>query len=212
MKLIYIFVFIISIELVNGLNLEISEIFPNPIGKDNDKEFVEIHNYGNLSVSLKGIWLKNHNNKTFELSDFYNEINPYEYLIFYPRFNLRNQDEKIKLLFGNEIIDEFNYSSSIEGLSWIKINGEWYVGKSSEGIQNFNNFTIIEFKIVYINQSVIKSETLLKNDKENKVIYTSKSFKQKNLGLYLFLMILVFFVIVLFTESGRKGNKGKSNY
>ena len=213
MKLIYFFIFAICIDLVYGLDLEISEIFPNPVGKDNDKEFIEIHNYGNLSISLKGIWLKNQNNKSFELSNFHDEIPAYSYLVFYPGFNLRNQNEKIKLIFGYEVIDEFNYNSSIEGMSWIKINNEWYVGKSSEGIQNFKNFTMIEYKIEYINKSVIKSETLLKSDiKQNKIIYIAKNLKQKKLGLYLFLITMVFIIIILLVENGRKRNKSEINY
>ncbi len=196
---VYLLVIILVLSLVNGLSLEITEIFPNPTGKDkgDEKEFIEIYNYGNLSINLKGIKLRNSNNKTIEISDFYDEINAYSYLVFYPSFNLKNTDEKIKLFYGIDILDEFNYSSSIEGLSWIKINKEWYIGKKSDGKPNFKNITIIEYKLYCPNQSIIKTETLLNKDREK---YILKDLKKKRLGLYLFLSTLVFIAITFILE------------
>ncbi|MEK6936462.1 MAG: lamin tail domain-containing protein [Nanoarchaeota archaeon] len=204
-KIIYFLCILACANLVYGLSIEISEVFSNPEGKDNDKEFIEIHNYGNLSVGLKGVFFKNYNNRTFELYDFYEEIKSYEYLVFYPEFNLKNENGNVKLLFGYDIIDELEYKASVEGMSWVKINNEWYIGKSSEGKRNFGNFTLIEHKIECLNQSIIKSETLLNTSskRQNKVIYI-KNLKQKKLGGYILILALVFLLVVIFMEYGRK--------
>ena len=204
---IYFFILLNLINLVNGLSLEITEIFPNPSGKDKgeEKEFIEIHNYGNLSIGLKGVRLKNSNNKTIELSDFHDEIWAYEYLVFYPSFNLKNTDEKIWLFYGFEILDEYNYNDSIEGMSWIKIEDEWHIGKKSEGKPNFKNITIIEYKLSCLNQSIIKTETLLKNNQNHsKYIYISRNLKQKRLGFYFLLLALVFAAITFLIEKWKE--------
>ena len=205
---LYILILILLLSYANAnLSLEISEIFPNPIGDDkNEEEFIELHNYGNLSIGLSGIRLKNSKNKSIELSDFYSEIGPFEYLIFYPDFSLKNTDEKIMLFYGYDIIDEFNYATSIEDFSWVKINGEWYAGKRSLGMPNFKNIPEFKGECPIINKSVIRAETLLNinNESKGKEIYISKSSKQKKIGGYLFLLTLVFIVITLIVEKWKE--------
>ncbi len=205
MRRLYIYlIFIMIISYVNAeLSLEISEIFPNPTGNDkNEEEFIEIHNYGNLSISLSGIRLKNSKNKTIELSEFYDEISPFEYMVFYPDFSLKNTDEKIMLFYGYELIEEVSYVSTFENFSWTKINGDWYLGKRSIEMPNFKNIPENKEKCPIINKSENKAETLLnvKNETKKSIIYISKDTKQRKLGGYLFLLALVFIIITLIFE------------
>lgn len=202
--LLYFFVLVVLFISVNGdLSLELSEVFSNPAGKDkNEGEFIEIYNYGNLSIGLKGIRLKNSRNKSIELSDFYTEIAPNEYLIFYPDFTLKNTNERIMLFYGYDMIDEFRYNLSLENLSWVKIYDEWYAGKKSEGMPNFKSISKYNENNICLNQSIIKSETLLKINNKSKIrgAYISKDLKQKRLGIYFFSLTLVFIIITLILE------------
>ncbi len=116
-------------------HLSISEVFPNPKGKDIGKEWIELFNQENRDINL-GNWSLNINNpikntkpKTIKFNDK-TIIKAKSYLIIDAsnyKFSILNSNCKIELKnFVGEIIDKIKYENSEENLSLsrIKISGQ----------------------------------------------------------------------------------------
>lgn len=108
----------------------ISEIFPNPKGKDSGNEWLELYNPENHSINL-GNWSlvitntkKNSKPKIIKLSDKI-VIAPHSYLILdsqNTKFSLLNSNAKIELKdFVEKTVDSIAYSKTKENLSLSKI-------------------------------------------------------------------------------------------
>jgi len=230
MKFILILFFVILFSTIvysNNFTLQISEVYPNPAGKDNinpnDKEFIEIYNFGNNNIDLTHSKILNSKNKSLQISEYFNLINSKQYLVIYPmsKFALKNSGKEEILLTNNDfIIDKFQYSYSEETYSWSRINNSWVLAKATPGKINFikysskkktkNNFLNNSHINVVDNKNSTKSEKLLNitNNNINRVVYESKDLKQSRLGIYLFLLTLTLVIISLLIERW-KINKSK---
>jgi hypothetical protein len=102
----------------------ISEILPNPIGKDADGEFIEIFNNGNADVSLSGYKLSDASGKSFYFKNTILKSGEY--------FVVKYSDSKISL--NNDGDSVFLYNDS--GVLIDKIE---YKGKVEEGISIARN-------------------------------------------------------------------------
>lgn len=110
--------------------IQISEIFPNPKGKDTNNEWIELYNPTDEKTNL-GNWrivqsntAKTPKTKTLILPDTLN-IPPKSYLILSNitlKFTIKNQNNLIELKdFNNNTIDAIKYEKSMENLSFARI-------------------------------------------------------------------------------------------
>ncbi|HLC72264.1 MAG TPA: lamin tail domain-containing protein [Candidatus Nanoarchaeia archaeon] len=110
--------------------LWISEFLPDPDGDDRaarpDGEWIELYNYGEESLDLRGLLLQDIRNTTLVISDTHLDtplLAPQSYGVVYLNGQslLNNQGfETIRLSTETHTIDETTYSNSKEGLSWSK--------------------------------------------------------------------------------------------
>lgn len=134
---------LISGHLSNSL--EITEIFPNPKGKDQGKEWVEIYNAGDLEINLGNWQIGNKRIKKLH-------IEKGEYAII--NMPLKNSKNTIQLKdFNGQIIDEISYSETKEDLSYSKIGKNWYWTKETPGKKN-NEIEIFEGKIISLSENI----------------------------------------------------------
>jgi len=98
----------------------ITEIFPNPAGKDSKKEWIELYNDSNTDINL-GNWKIISSSKEYILSDK-TIIKAKSYISIGEQklnLNLKNQTENIELVdFNNKTIDKNSYTKSQENKSY----------------------------------------------------------------------------------------------
>ncbi len=102
--------------------LILSEIFPNPKGKDND-EFIEIFNPTDKKINLQGLIIDDQigGSKPYKID---NEliIKPQEYLIFkrqQTKINLNNQQDSVRLMANDKtIISQIDYYNAPESQTY----------------------------------------------------------------------------------------------
>ncbi len=127
--------------------IKITEILPNPKGKDSGRETIELYNYGTQSVVVDSWVLDNIlpnqdlSSKAFTFSNLTIEPNEY-FSVTVPagKFVLNNTKGGVVTLFDGEeqVIDSVSYSTKApEGKSYANINGTWKWLDPSFGIQNF---------------------------------------------------------------------------
>jgi cysteine-rich repeat protein len=159
-------------------NILISEIFPNPIGPDNEKEFIELYNAGAKDVNLFGWALGDESQKKYE---FIKEkiIQPGQYLV------IERKESKIALNNGGDSVKLYQplkelqfvtikYAKAKEGWSYVdkristiseKMNTkqEWVwteiatPGKANE-IKTINHEPIVDFdspESAFVGQAII---------------------------------------------------------
>lgn len=127
--------------------IKITEILPNPKGKDPGREIIELYNYGTQSVMVDSWVLDNIlptqdlSSKAFIFSNITIEPNQY-FAITVPvgKFVMNNTKGGVVTLFDGEeqIIDSVSYlTKAPEGKSYASIDGAWKWLDPSFGIQNF---------------------------------------------------------------------------
>lgn len=108
--------------------LLLNEILPNPLGRDDGLEWVEIYNPNDFAVNTKGYSLDDYTDKgssAMKLKEI--EILPKShYLIYDPTVSLNNSDEEIQLLDPNgTLLDKVFFGKSFEGQSYARMKSEW---------------------------------------------------------------------------------------
>ncbi len=108
--------------------LRISEFLPDPEGNDRasrpDGEWIELYNYGDATLDLRGLLLEDARNTTVTISDIHVGdplLAPYSYGVVYLNGQslLNNEGfEVVRLSTPFQVLDEMSYSFSREGLSW----------------------------------------------------------------------------------------------
>lgn len=92
----------------------ISEVFPNPAGKDTDGEWIELYNSGNTLVSLAGYGIRDASGKKFL---FTHDVIPSQGFLTLPysrtKISLNNSSETLTLFSGDTIIDTFSYTAAV---------------------------------------------------------------------------------------------------
>jgi hypothetical protein len=146
-----IFVFSSRAQASNQ-DLTISEILPNPIGRDTQGEFIEIYNPGAVSVDLSG----------WQLDDLVGSgsqpytfpaitIQPGEAQAFYyqeTKIVLNNSGDKVNLLdAAGRLVSSVSYGQAKEGKSWARLSGIYQWLKPTPGIVNYRPPEISEVEI-----------------------------------------------------------------
>lgn len=95
--------------------LLISEIFPDPLGTDYEKEFIEIYNPGKTEINLQLFSLENKAGQNFIFPN--RQIKSEEYLAFYREntgLALNNQNDSIKLkeISNGRVLQTVNYRNT----------------------------------------------------------------------------------------------------
>lgn len=108
--------------------LLLNEIFPNPAGRDNGQEWVEIYNPNEFLVNTKGYVLDDYTDQgsaAMKLKEI--EILPKSYYLIYdPSVNLNNSNEEIQLLDPNgALLDKIFFIDGFEAQSYARVKNEW---------------------------------------------------------------------------------------
>ncbi|PJC42398.1 MAG: hypothetical protein CO040_04690, partial [Candidatus Pacebacteria bacterium CG_4_9_14_0_2_um_filter_36_8] len=129
--------------------ITISEIMPNPKGKDQGQEWIELYNQDQKTINLGNWKLNNH-----PISDKIN-IKSGSYLILEAEhlpFSLKNNNSEVTLKnYLDQTIDEIHYSKTYEGKSYSKIQiGETEKLNWTEPTKNKQNqkYKVIEGRII----------------------------------------------------------------
>lgn len=120
----------------NNLKIIINEIFPNPEGVDNEKEYIELKNIGDTTINLKNWQIQDSSARIYTIEDSYYSsmfIRPNQFFVIYrekSKIALNNSGDTVKLYnIEGSLIDEVNYSESIEEKSY---------SRNDEGIWNWS--------------------------------------------------------------------------
>jgi PKD repeat protein len=140
----------------------ITEILPNPIGADNKKEFIEIKNIGDRTISLNGWKIRDNSQRTFTINTkSYSDslLRPSYFFVFYrdeTGIALNNSPgDEIKLYDkNNNLINKISYiQNAPENLSYAKDeNNLWrWTKKQTPGKENnlepLNESPVIDFRM-----------------------------------------------------------------
>lgn len=115
-----------SITIQNYIDIEISEVVPDPIGSD-DKEYIELFNAGKTDIDLSGLKLDDDEGGSRPYIFSEGEIiKAGEYKIFektITKLVLNNTNDVVRLLDTNDkVIAQVAYDKAIEGSSFVKDN------------------------------------------------------------------------------------------
>ncbi|MEK6835258.1 MAG: lamin tail domain-containing protein [Nanoarchaeota archaeon] len=138
-----------SVLSINFNDLRINELLPNPKGEDDanipNGEWVEIYNNLDKDIDLQNFVLEDDANHKLIISDtntLPKTIKKKAYSLIYLNSisGFLNNDgfERVKLLYGNKIIDEITYTNSKEDFSWSKFENIWKLIKPSPGSDNID--------------------------------------------------------------------------
>lgn len=129
--------FLTTITTAHAQGVLISEIMPNPEGKDKNREWIELYNKSDKTIKLDGWQLKN--KKTQIISG---AIPAKSYLILENlKITLKNKEDHIQLLDNNgTLIDEAQYQNAKNNKSFsrIEISGQylWQWGEATKNAPN----------------------------------------------------------------------------
>lgn len=107
-------------------SVNISEVFPNPEGSDQESEWIEITNTSSVDVNL-GNWIIDDGKKPYIFPDNTVILAGATMILYRSETGiaLNNNGEKIELKdYTGETMDSINYESSVEGQSYSKIKVE----------------------------------------------------------------------------------------
>lgn len=141
--------------------IEITEIFPNPKGKDQGNEWLEIYNKGNQSVNLKNWKINKKSIKNLVIApNGYATINT----------ALKNTNAKIQLKdFNGKIIDQIGYKEAKENSSYSKLGENWYWTSPTKNAPN-PKIEIFEAQVISTPEATdgILQFTTKRNDAKNR--------------------------------------------
>ena len=168
MKWILFGVIFVSYMVFISAAVEISETMPNPEGADDASqpggEWVELYNNGQESLNLTGYIIKdNHDGHRLPLEGI---LFSQSYLVIYRDgdrdFSLNNDEDSVRLFSPEgELGDEMRYTSSSEGMSWSKVNGEWQLTNPTPGRENaVLDSTSCDYAIAIVPASLIFSSDI----------------------------------------------------
>jgi hypothetical protein len=149
-----VFVFMCLLSILPVLGLEITEVFPNPVGSDNNKEFVEVYHEG--SLNLEGFILGDiKSNDTLVLLQngtgehsiiveegyIFDGIAASVYSIGATIGNSLGNGEDAVFLYDVDgvLIDSFFYYDTTDGYSWEKNGSTWIKSDVVNGTPGYAN-------------------------------------------------------------------------
>lgn len=183
--------------------LEIIEFMPNPEGPDNDKppkgEWIKIKNLGD-TLNLENFYFEDSSNgKLFIKKDNIEGdiiFNQNEIIKIYRNgldsFSLNNNEDTIKLKFNNTLFDSVSYTSTLEDISWKKINNSWILNKedelqNEEDVENYIRIEKVYGKLIFDNILYVKLNIYYKkeiNEDNDITVYVENITEKLKLQLY----------------------------
>ncbi len=130
-----------SFVLAQNSSIIITEVLPNPEGKDASGEFIELFNQGETKIDLTG-WQINDNIGqsrvfTFQAGQF---LDPQKFSLLYigtTKINLNNEGDGLKLFNQQgDLVDEVVFSETKEGLSYSRNQDVWFWVNPTPGKPN----------------------------------------------------------------------------
>ena len=146
---------------LNILPLKITELLPNPIGTDNNSEFIEIYNPNAEVVDLANYILcvsSSGDIRSYYFSEDL-QIQPNEYLALRDsviNFTLVNTASIVQLLIidGTLIDETVAYEAADEGMAWAIINDAWqYSNQPTPGASNLASIAAVTDNIAPIEEA-----------------------------------------------------------
>ncbi|MEA3398672.1 MAG: lamin tail domain-containing protein [Patescibacteria group bacterium] len=109
-------------------NIEITELLPNPDGRDTEQEFFELYNTGKTDINLNGWRLGDESKKRFQFTADAS-IKPQKYLVVYrseSKLALNNSADSLKLFqpLKDDPFLTIKYTKAIEGWSYALDNSK----------------------------------------------------------------------------------------
>lgn len=113
-----------------SFDIHISEFMPNPVGSDEEGEWIEIYNNSDKVVDLSGWKIDDEEGGSTPFTINKNTlINPKDYLVFKrPQTNLalNNDADEVRLFHPDGVlIENISYTAVAEGESYARINNQW---------------------------------------------------------------------------------------
>ncbi len=148
-------------QLIEAGQIVISELLPNPVGADQDGEWIEIFNQGASRVNLRGWQIDDAEGGSRPytiLDDIWLEAGAY-YLLDREETGLalNNSSDAVRIINNEMVIDEVNYSGVKEGVVYALGNGVWsWSSESTPGGKN-------KIKIITSTAKKSTSQTSSKN-------------------------------------------------
>ncbi len=185
------------------IKLEIIEFMPNPEGSDNDKppkgEWIKIKNLGD-ALNLENFYFEDNSNGKLFIKQENIEgniiLNKNEIIKIYRNglddFSLNNNEDTIKLKFNNTLLDLVSYTSTLEDISWKKINSSWILNKedeiqNEEDVENYIRIEKIYGKLSFDSFIYVKLNIYYKkeiNEDNDITIYVENITEKLKLQLY----------------------------
>lgn len=149
-----------------NLNIVINEVLPNPVGQDENVEFIELYNAGEFFVDLVGWKLKDTKN-TYTITK--SQIGSGEYIAFLGAItgiSLNNSgDEQIELVSpGGTIVSTLMYKDALEGKSYARKDDVIFEWTASPTLAKKN---IFELSLAFVDEKEKNStKNILVDSKE----------------------------------------------
>lgn len=188
-------------------NITITEFLPNPEGKDENNEFVEIFNNSHNKINLNEIFLKI-GNKKIKLTGY---LEPFEYLVIdnnKNNFSIRNKGETISLFYKEKEIFKISYQGKApSGKSFSRLgNNFWQFTKPTPGRENIfeedNNLDKANLKLNNKELNELNKDYLIK---ENYLPTLTANIKQNPIiENYFFIFLSIIFSSILVVAIFRK--------
>lgn len=123
-------------------NIVINEVFPDPVGRDEEGEFIELYNAGSKLVDIEGWRLEDASGRKYIFSAGQTRLSSGDYLLI-PRSEskiiLNNDQDEIKLYdSGGQLKDRVAYESKVpEGKTWSRLpDNNWAWTEPTPGRAN----------------------------------------------------------------------------
>ncbi|GIW65785.1 MAG: hypothetical protein KatS3mg094_304 [Candidatus Parcubacteria bacterium] len=187
-------------ENETAFNLIINEFLPNPEGKDQGNEFIELFNDSDEKINLTNFILEVGNKKN-KLKGF---IDPKGYFVIDNKeykFSIKNRGENLSLFWKNDKVFSIKYNGRApQGKSLSRdINGKWYFTEPTPGKHNIfigldkkNNFNILENES-YKNYNSLNN----KNEKKDKNLTANINDNLGDHDVYTLYIIIVPIFLIL---------------
>jgi len=155
--------------------IQLNEIFPNPIGADDNDEFVELKNNTNILLDLGNLQLRDASGAKYVIPS--TVIQPNGFLVFkrsQTKLALNNSGEETVYLYSpdNLILDKISYlGNNQEDVSYAKNNEsvwQWTIMTTSE-LENIFK-TVEETETASSTAEVISSPVIITNDQFSAII------------------------------------------
>jgi hypothetical protein len=109
-------------------NIQISSFIPNPKGADTETEWIEITNFDSKTIQLDNYYLDDEEggSKPFSLKDItLKPAQKTQIKITDSKISLGNTKDSVRLIFGNEVIEEVYFESAKDNEIFQKVNSDW---------------------------------------------------------------------------------------